>query len=186
MQWQQTGGNQLGDAEQAALSRARQAMRLQKRKKPVEGPDATDPPETEQTETEQQDREKAEELEQKIAKALAAIKERAKDPALSADEKPKLEQTAGNLEHLLDEMQRDSTPSEQWNQIAESDQMQAILKSLSRGDGIPDEQWNKLFSKLGDGLWQAGGRTLPEDYRKAIEQYQERIRKLMNTVDQKE
>jgi hypothetical protein len=186
MQWQQTGGDMLGDSEQAALSRARQAMRLQKRKKPGEGADSADPPETEQTEAERQDREKAEELEQNIAKALAAIKERAKDPALSPDEKRKLEQAAGNLEHLLDEMNRSSDPSEQWNRIAESDQIQAILKSLSRGDGIPDEQWNKLFSKLGDGLWQVGGRTLPEDYRKAIEQYQERIRKLTNTVDQKE
>jgi hypothetical protein len=83
-------------------------------------------------------------------------------------------------------MDRDRLPPEEWNQIAKSAQMKAILKALARGDGIPDEQWNKLLSTLGDGLWQTGGRTLPENYRKAIEQYQERIRRLMNSVDQNE
>ncbi len=185
MQWQQTGGELLGDSEQAARSRAKQAMRQEKpRKKPGPSPETSDDQEQEPTEAEQQDREKTEELERNIAMALAAVKERAKRPALSAEEKRKLEQTAANLERLLDEMNQNSKPSEQWNRIAESDQMQAILKALSRGDGIPDEQWNKLFSKLGDGLWQTGGRTLPDDYRKAIEQYQERIRKLMNTEKQ--
>jgi len=138
------------------------------------------------TEEERQDREQAEKLEQNIAQALAAILERIQDPAMSPAEKRKLEQMAGNLQQVLDKMKDNPLPPDQWNQIAESDQMKAILKSLARGDGIPDEQWNKLFSTLGDGLWQVGGRTLPEDYRKAIEQYQERIRKLMNTVDQEE
>jgi hypothetical protein len=187
MTWQQSGGALLGDSEEAAMSRARQAMRLQKPgKKPTAGHETQDPPETELTDEERQDREQAEKLEQDIAQALAAIMERAQDPAMSPAEKRKLEQMAGNLQQVLDKMKENPLPPEQWNRIAESDQMKVILKSLARGDGIPDEQWNKLFSTLGDGLWQVGGRTLPEDYRKAIEQYQERIRRLMNTVDQEE
>jgi hypothetical protein len=185
--WQQTGGNQLGDSQEAARSRARQAMRLQKPpKKPIGGPENPDPPETELTDDERQERDKAEEQEREMAELLTSIRERAADPSMSPDEKRKLEQAARNLQQVLDRMTRDQLPPEEWNRIAESDQMKAILKSLARGDGIPDEQWNKLLSTLGDGLWQAGGRTLPEDYRKAIEQYQERIRRLMNTVDQNE
>jgi hypothetical protein len=185
--WQQTGGKQLGDSQESALSRARQAMRLQKPpKKPVAGPENPDPPETELTDDERQERDKAEEQEREMAELLTSIRERAADPSMSTDEKRKLEQSAKNLQQVLDRMNRDQLPPEEWNRIAESDQMKAILKSLARGDGIPDEQWNKLLSTLGDGLWQAGGRTLPEDYRKAIEQYQERIRRLLNTVDQNE
>lgn len=185
--WQQTGRDQLADSQEAALQRARQAMRLQKPpKKPVAGPENPDPRESELTDDEQQERDKAQEQEREMAQLLASIRERATDPSMSPDEKRKLEQAAENLQQVLDKMNRNRLPPEEWNRIAESDQMKAILKSLARGDGIPDEQWNKLFSTLGDGLWQAGGRTLPEDYRKAIEQYQERIRRLMNTVDQNE
>jgi hypothetical protein len=56
--------------------------------------------------------------------------------------------------------------------------MKEAVKALANANNLPAEQWNKLISTLDDGLWQVGGRTLPEDYRKSIEQYQERIRKL--------
>jgi hypothetical protein len=172
LQWQQTGGDLLGDSEEAARSRVRQAMRREKPrlekpgKKPAAETENQDPPETELTDEERQDREKAEEqaaeLERDLAKALAAIKERAQDPALSPADKRKLEQAAGNLQKLLDQMNQNALPPEQWNRIAETDQMKAILKALSRGDGIPDEQWNKLFSTLGDGLWRWAGARCPK------------------------
>ena len=65
--------------------------------------------------------------------------------------------------------------------VAEFERKKEVLKAVARGERIPDEQWNKLLSKLDDGLWQVGGRSLPEEYRKAIEQYQEQIRKLTNS-----
>ena len=36
------------------------------------------------------------------------------------------------------------------------------------------------MSSLDKGLWQVKRRTLPEDHRAAIEQYQEQIRRLIN------
>jgi hypothetical protein len=162
-------------------------MRLQKPgKSPADKSEETELTETEMTEEEEQQREQAEELEKNVAQTLAAMQERIQDPATSAKQRQELEQKARELQEFLDQMKQNPLPPDQWSQIAESDQMKAILKALARGDDLPDEQWNKLLSTLGDGLWQVGGRTLPEDYRKSIEQYQERIRRLVNTADPEE
>ncbi len=59
----------------------------------------------------------------------------------------------------------------------EADQAKAALEALANGESLPMNR-DKLMSKLDDGLGQVGGRTPPEDYRRAIEQYQERIRRL--------
>ena len=46
------------------------------------------------------------------------------------------------------------------------------------GEPLPDTQWNRILSSLDTGLWQVRRRTPPEEYRRAIEQYQERLRRL--------
>jgi hypothetical protein len=63
--------------------------------------------------------------------------------------------------------------------MARSDQMRAILRAAALGEPLPASQWNRIVSSLDDGLWQVRRRTPPEQYRRAIEQYRERIRKLM-------
>ncbi|HUQ71591.1 MAG TPA: hypothetical protein VM165_18830 [Planctomycetaceae bacterium] len=171
--WQETGGDLLGDSEQAARMRAKQAMRP-----PKPGSKPPEKPENELTEEERQQRAEARELEENLARTLAALKERANDPSTSAEERRKLEQRTEDLQRMLDQLGEGGVPDDLWNRIAESEQTHAMLKALARGEGVPDEQWNKLVSTLDDGLWQVGGRTPPEAYRKAIEQYQERIRRL--------
>lgn len=76
----------------------------------------------------------------------------------------------------------DSESAGEWERIVESEKANEMLKALASGKKLPDSQWNKLLSTLDDGVWQVGGKTPPEDYRKAIERYQERIRQLMSTV----
>ncbi len=53
-----------------------------------------------------------------------------------------------------------------------------MIEALAADKTLPDVQWNRILSSLDDGLWQVRRRTPPEQYRKAIEQYQERIRRL--------
>jgi hypothetical protein len=122
-----------------------------------------------------------------LEKSLASIEEKAKDPAITPEQRRKLEQMAANMKRMLGEAGNRHDPTdEEWERIAEADQAKEILRALARGEAIPDQQWNRLLSTLDDGLWQVRGRTPPEDYRKAIEQYQDRIRQLMNTIEDDE
>ena len=117
-------------------------------------------------------------MEEDLKKTLAALLERAKDPGTPPADRRKLEQMARDLQRTLNEMSKEPNPEKRWKLMTELEKSKAILKSVARGERIQDEQWNKLLSTLDDGLWQVGGRSLPEEYRKSIEQYQERIRRL--------
>jgi hypothetical protein len=174
--WQQTGPGMLGQSGEAARQRARQEMKMQ-RKRDGEKP----PSQREPTEQEREQMAKEQEMQDMLARSLASIEERAKDPQASPQERRKLEQMAENMRRMLDQAEQTAPDPQAWEKLAEADQAREILQALARGETIPDQQWNKLLSTLEDGLWQVGGRTPPADYRKAIEQYQDRIRQLMNT-----
>ena len=185
MAQQQSGGDLLGDSSEAARRRASKAMQMadadlkagkNEKKQEIEKP------ESEMTEEERKDREKAREMQETLEKSLASIKEKIDDPKTSAEQRRKLEEMAANMKRILDQSDGNPDSSDEWERIVESEKANETLKALASGEKIPDSQWNKLLSTLDDGVWQVGGRTPPEDYRKAIERYQERIRQLMSTV----
>lgn len=238
MMWQQEGSNQLGAMEDEARTRMKEEKRDRKKEngpadseKPVKEPDENQP-----TEEEREEQEQLRKTTDDLAKALLALRERAKDPSADPEELKKLEQAARevqekleqmqqamdpdklwkpmkadlektlamlkertddpskpavdaqrieqltkDLQRILDQMRKEPNAENRWKMVAEFERKKEVLKAVARGERIPDEQWNKLLSKLDDGLWQVGGRSLPEEYRKAIEQYQEQIRKLTNS-----
>ncbi len=144
--------------------------------------DKPEKPENEMTKEERERRAKARDIQETLEKSLASIKEKVDDPNTSPEQRRRLEQMAQNMQRMLDQMGERNLDMDEWDRIVKSDKAEGILRALARGEGIPDEQWNKLLSTLDDGLWQVRGRTPPEEYRKSIEQYQERIRQLLNTV----
>lgn len=167
----------MGDAQVSAMKRAREAMQMKR------GGRATPPkPPEEMTEAERQERENATDLQEMLEKSLASIRERAEDAQTSEEQRRQLENMAQNMQRMLDQASEQNPDARDWERIAESDQAKAILRALAKGEAIPDDQWNKLLSTLDDGLWQVRGKTPPEVYRRAIEQYQDRIRQLMTTI----
>jgi hypothetical protein len=116
-----------------------------------------------------------------LEKTLAQLKEGAKENPPLPGTSERAELLTRDLQRLLDQIRNEPNPDNRWKMVAEFERKKAVLKAVARGERIPDEQWNKLLSQLDDGLWQVGGRSLPEEYRKAIEQYQEQIRKLTNS-----
>ena len=138
--------------------------------------------EGEMNEEEKAEMKRAKEMQETLEKSLASIQEKLDDPKTSASQREKLEQMKQNMERLSQQTCDRHTAAEEWERIVESDKAKALLKTLAAGGSLPDDQWNKLLSTLDDGLWQVRGKTPSEDYRKAIEQYQERLRQLMNTT----
>ena len=175
MEWQQSGGELLGQSGDAAAARARQMMR--ERHAQV---DPQQKPESQWTEEERQQQAKAQQMQESLEKSLASVEEKAGDPATPPQQRRQLEAMAENMKRMLSQLGSGARDAEEWERIAESDKAKALLVALARGQRLPDEQWNKLLSTLEDGLWQIGGRTPPEDYRKAIEQYQDYLRQLEN------
>jgi hypothetical protein len=175
--WQQDGDNLLGNSGEAAMQRAMEAM---KRKPRPSGDE--EPPQRELTDEERKQLEKEKEMQDMLAQSMTAIDEKLKDPQLSPQERRKLEQMAEGMRRMQDELQQGPT-DRTWDELAESDEARQTLQALARGEAIPDQQWNKLLSTLEDGLWQVRGKTPPADYRKAIEQYQDRVRQLLDSGD---
>jgi hypothetical protein len=179
------GGELLSDAREAAQQRARKAMKMVDDAQNRAGKNQkNEKPESEMTDEERQERKKAKEMQEKLEKSLASIKEKIEDPQTTKEQRRKLEEMAANMKRVLDSSNsdHDSDSAGEWERIVESEKANEMLKALASGKRIPDSQWNKLLSTLDDGVWQVGGKTPPEDYRKAIERYQERIRQLMSTV----
>lgn len=179
------GGDLLSDARQAAQQRARSAMKMVDETQKQGGKnEKNEKPESEMTDEERQERKKAKEMQEKLEKSLASIKEKIEDPQTTKEQRRKLEEMAANMKRVLDSSNsdHDSESAGEWERIVESEKANEMLKALASGKKLPDSQWNKLLSTLDDGVWQVGGKTPPEDYRKAIERYQERIRQLMSTV----
>lgn len=182
---QSNGGDLLSDAREAAQQRARKAMKMVDEAQKKAGKNQKDEkPESEMTDEEREERKKAKEMQEKLEKSLASIKEKIEDPETTKEQRRKLEEMAANMKRVLDSSNsdEDSESAGEWERIVESEKANEMLKALASGKKLPDSQWNKLLSTLDDGVWQVGGKTPPEDYRKAIERYQERIRQLMSTV----
>lgn len=179
--WQQEGGGGLGESSEAARSRAEEAMKMQRiaQRKPQDDEDKMDQQNT-PTEEEREQLARAKEMEDAIVKALVDLEEQAEDPALTSQQRRELDEQMQNMRQMLEHLGSPSADAEQWQTIAESDQAKAILRALAAGETLPDEQWNTLLSQLSEGLWQGRGRTPPEEYRQAIEQYQDQLRNLMS------
>lgn len=184
MTGQQGGGGEfLSDAREAARRRAKNAMKMvDQETKSGSKEKKEDKPESEMTEEERRERQKAKEMQETLEKSLASIKEKIEDPKTSEEQRRKLEEMAGNMKRLLNQQADDPDSAGAWERIVEAEKAKEAIKAIATGKKIPDSQWNKLLSTLDDGVWQVGGKTPPEDYRKAIERYQERIRQLMSTV----
>lgn len=120
------------------------------------------------------------EAQAKLQEKIDDLKRRAENPIVESEEADKLRQMAQQLEQLKVQLATHLIDQRQWEEMSRSDQLQAILRAAARGEPLPDTQWNRLISSLDEGLWQVRRRTPPEEFRQAIEQYQERIRKLNN------
>ncbi|QDT04597.1 hypothetical protein K227x_29900 [Rubripirellula lacrimiformis] len=186
MLWQQTGGQSLGTSGQEAMRRAKQAikkqnknrMQLGKPSKPISA-DAAEPDNEEQREQ----LAKAKQTQKLLEESLLAINQRRQEANLPESEKEQLTKLGEKIEELLDQGSGNASSAQMWQQLAQSDQANAIMKAIADGDPIPDDQWNKLLSNLGDGLWQVKGKKPPEAYRRAIQQYQDRLRQLWGNSD---
>jgi len=135
--------------------------------------------EDDQTEEAWQQVTDAEQAAEKLQEKIDELKRRADDPNADPEEAEKLRQMAGQLDQMRQQLGGRPIDKRQWEEMVRSNEMQAILRAAARGEPLPDSQWNRLMSSLDEGLWQVRRRTPPEEYRQAIEQYQDRIRKLI-------
>ncbi len=184
--------------EQAREMEAKLTKALAEMKERAKDP-ATDPAEREQLEQMQEKLQEkldelaqesdagnlAEKMEEDLMKTLAAIKEESSELPKGSVDTAKMDQLTKDLVRIVEQVGNEPNSEARWKMSTEFERKKQVLKALARGQHIPDEQWNKLLSALDDGLWQIGGRTLPEEYRKAIEQYQEQIRRLTNDSNEK-
>ena len=181
MLWQAQGGGMEGAGGQqvAANAMLRAKMLAQRRMRDEERRRraTSDAPLTEE---EMRQFSQAEQTEEELERMLRAIQEKMQDPAMDKDRRRELQEKAEMLANMLRDARGGRLDQRKWQELAESDQMKAVLKALGKGEPLPDDQWNTLLSTLDKGLWQVRGRTPPADYRQAIEQYQDQIRRLLN------
>lgn len=189
MLWQQSGGDLLGSSGDAAMRRAREAMRMQAngngKRKELPDQDSSEPVilDEDLTDEERQQLAAAKKAQETLESSLLAIEKQMTDKETKAPQRRQLGELAENIKRMLQQTKDDSSAIQAWKQIAQYDQAQNALAAVARGDAIPDQQWNRLLSTLEDGLWQVQGKRPPEQYRKAIQQYQDQIRELTTTVD---
>ncbi len=181
MLWQAQGsGEGGGSAQQAAANAMNRAQIAARRRSNEDDKRRQASRDGDLTEEEMQEFANAEILEEEMQEMLRAIEKKMKDPASGEEQRKQLQQQAEMLSQMLEEARRGSLNREKWEELARADEMRAMMEALAGGEPIPDSQWNRLLSTLDTGLWQIRGRTPPEDYRKAIEQYQDQIRRLLN------
>jgi hypothetical protein len=164
----------LARAADQARQRAEQEEKEARRMPPPRDKDA------DRTDEEWREVADAQEAQEKLRSKAEELKRRADDPAADPEEAARLRQLAEQLQQLQKQLAGREIDDKQWREMARSDQMQAILRAAAAGEPLPDTQWNRIVSSLDDGLWQVRRRTPPEEYRRAIEQYRERIRNLVN------
>ncbi len=179
MLWQQTGQGLLGESAEAAMVRAKQAMRR-------EGQGGSAGAEREQgaPAEERQAIAEAKEAQAMLENALLAVEEQIRNEETPPQQREQLDKLAAELKDIIRQSSEESTGKQTWQQITQTDTAKAILAALQRGEIVPDQQWNKLLSTLHDGLWQGRGKRPPEEYRKAIEQYQDQIGTLLGSSDE--
>ena len=132
-----------------------------------------------------QDREQrkaAEEMQKQLAESIAKLQQQTDDPKSTPQQREQMRKAAQKLQKAIDAMKK--SDDSRWQQLVADEEAKRLLRALANGESVPDQQWNKLMSSLGDGLWQVRRANPPEEYRKPIEQYQEIIGELMNTIDE--
>jgi hypothetical protein len=122
----------------------------------------------------------ADQAQQLLEQKIEELRRKAADPQTAAAETEKLLQMAKQLEAMRQQLGGQNVKQKDWQEIVRSDQMKAVMRAIAAGEPLPDSQWNRVLSSLDTGLWQVKRRTPPEEYRRAIEQYQDRIRELMS------
>ncbi|KAA5539023.1 hypothetical protein FYK55_25680 [Roseiconus nitratireducens] len=182
MLWQQQGGGGLGEAGKAAANRAKEAMKMKRAAQQKD--DKEKAKERELTDGEREQFAQAKRAQEMLEKSLREIEQRRDDPTTPDGERQRLDKMAKNIERMMEQSDGNNADRRAWDQVVQSDQAQELIRALAAGESLPDEQWNKLLSTLDDGLWQVRGNQPPEAYRKAIEQYQDQIRELMQTIDE--
>ena len=183
MEWTQNGGMMLGASGEAAMARIQKQMKQQLNAS-GEKETKNQPPETrEMTEEEKKQLAESKDMQQmlkdRMQQTMKEMEKRAADPATSEQQRLQMKEMAQRMSKALEEMKDGQNPEQMWRRMVEAEQAKAAMEALAKGETLPDDRWNKLMSTLDDGLGQVGGRTPPEDYRKAIEQYQVRIRQLI-------
>ena len=176
MAFQTGGGDFVGNSVKAAKQRALDAM---KRKSSEEETKESD---REMTPEEKEALAQAKSMQETLEKTLTKLQEQSEDPERSTEERNRFAEAAENMRRMLEQLQQGEIPDDTWEKLAQSEQARAMLEAIAKGEKIPDEQWNKLLSTLDEGLWQVRGRTPPEGYRKSIQQYQDRIRQVMDAA----
>lgn len=188
MTWSQNGSRLLGASGEAAMARIQQQMKQQLNASGESGGKEEQQKKEVREMSEEEKKQLAESkdmqemLKAQMTQTMKEMKERAEDSAQSAEQRRQMKEMAEKMAKALEEMKDEQNPEQMWRRMVEADQAKAVMEALAKGEKIPDEQWNRLMSTLDDGLGQVGGRTPPEDYRKAIEQYQDRIRTLTGTI----
>jgi hypothetical protein len=164
----------LEQAAQQAHQRAKQEQADARRMRQESEPEA------DKSEQEWREIASAEQAQEKLEAKIQELQRQANDAATDPDQAARLRQLAEQLENMRQQLGSRQIDNQQWREMVRSDQMKAIMKAAAKGEPLPDTQWNRILSTLDDGLWQVRRRTPPEEYRQAIEQYQERIRKLLS------
>jgi hypothetical protein len=164
----------MADAAEQARRRAQDEAAEARRQRREEGQ------EEDMTEQEWRQVADAEEAQEKMQEKIDELRRQAADPQTEPEDAEKMRQMADQLSQMQRQLASRQIDKQQWDEMVRSDQMRAVLRAAAQGEPLPDSQWNRLMSSLGDGLWQVQRRTPPEEFRQAIEQYQERIRKVIN------
>jgi hypothetical protein len=181
MLWRaQSNGMGGGGAQAAANAAMQRAQMMAQRKNNQKQKRRQGSKEGELTEEELKQFARAEDMEKDMEKMLRAIEEKLKDPATDGEQRKELQKKAEMLAQMLEETRSGSLNREKWEELANADEMKAMIEALAKGEPIPDSQWNRLLSTLDSGLWQVRGRIPPEDYRKQIEQYQDLIQRYVD------
>ena len=185
MLWRQQAQGMLGSSSNAARARAKQLMQ-ENRKPRNDNNKGKKPSEDEEskplTDEERQRLAKAKEQQKEMEKSLLEIQERAEAENQTPQQRQRLRQIARQLKEMMESDDSDEQGLAAWQRIAQSDQAKAVLDAARRGEVIPDDQWNKISSTLEDGLWQVRGKKPPEEYRKAIQHYQDSLRELVGSL----
>jgi hypothetical protein len=190
LSWSQNGRGMLQSSSDAAMARSDQQSMNPGEETSQNNKPSDEPPKQERQMTEEEKKQLADAkdmkqmLKDQMQQTMQQLQEKADDPNTPEAARRQMQEMAQRMNQALEEMKKEQSSAQMWQQIVEADQAKAALEALAKGESLPDDQWNKLMSKLDDGLGQVGGRTPPEDYRRAIEQYQERIRRLTGAASE--
>ncbi len=178
MVWNQKGQDGGGEPIEESVNQA--MKRAENEKQRAKGDLEMAKEDRDPTEEEWEKVANAQEAQEKLDEKIAELKKKAEAPDTDEAEAEELRRMGKQLEQLRDELGNREIDNKEWRELAKSDQMKAVMRAMASGESLPDTQWNTLMSSLDKGLWQVKRRTLPEDHRAAIEQYQEQIRRLIN------